>query len=44
MDQETWQKSEDLIYEIEDSLDEILDSPELEELRSKIAELQKRLG
>tara|TARA_R110000868_G_scaffold93618_2_gene258932 strand:+ start:9617 stop:10138 length:522 start_codon:yes stop_codon:yes gene_type:complete len=44
MDQETWKRSEDLIYEIEESLDKLLDSPELEELRSKVAELGKRLG
>lgn len=44
MDQESWQRSEDLIYEIEESLDKLLDSPELEELRSKMAELGKRLG
>ncbi|QDU50493.1 hypothetical protein [Gimesia panareensis] len=44
MDQEAWQKAKDLIDEIEVSVDELLDSPELEGLRSKLAELGKRIG
>ncbi|MBN73842.1 MAG: hypothetical protein CME32_31685 [Gimesia sp.] len=38
------QKGKDLIDEIEVSVDELLDSPELEGLRSKLAELGKRIG
>lgn len=44
MDHETWKRSEDVLNEIEESVDKLLDSPELEGLRSKLIELGNRLG
>jgi len=44
MDQETWKKSEDVINEIAESIDELLDSPELEAIRAQLTELGGRLG
>ena len=44
MDQETWKRSEDAIDEIAESIDKLLDSPELEAIRTQLTKLGSRLG